>query len=67
MKKIKTLNEFYSERISENQLKTDYINENLSESEFLEGLLEFLKMKDEKIEGIHEDALDYIIETKIEK
>lgn len=67
MKKIKTLNEFYSERISENQLKTDYINENLSESEFLEGLLEFLKMKDKKDEGIHEDALDYIIETIIEK
>ena len=65
MEKIKTLNEFYSERISENQLKIDFINENISESEFLENIIEFLKMKDEEIEGIYEDALDYIIETKI--
>jgi len=62
MEKIKKIDEYYSERIQENQLKLDYISENVDDSEALKLALEFLKNKDKEIDGIYEDTLDYIIE-----
>jgi hypothetical protein len=64
MEQIKKLDEFYSERINEVQLKLDNIHENLEDSEIIDGLLEFLKLMDDEVEGIYEDAIDYL-NTKI--
>jgi len=66
MEKIYKIDEFYSERINEVQLKLDHVHENLDNEEISNGLLEFLKSMDEHVEGIYEDAIDYLIETKID-